>query len=98
MVQIIEAVFNELKGAFPEVSYHDATTGGHIALDYCVQYQETDFNFVSRLMEQEGISISLSTPRINTRWYLPTLMQPSGNVRARAKCCTAKEASGSARA
>lgn len=23
--------------------------------DYCVQYRETDFNFVSRLMEQEGI-------------------------------------------
>jgi type VI secretion system secreted protein VgrG len=25
------------------------------ALDYCVQYRETDFSFVSRLMEQEGI-------------------------------------------
>jgi type VI secretion system secreted protein VgrG len=24
--------------------------------DYCVQYRETDFNFVSRLMEEEGIS------------------------------------------
>jgi len=24
-------------------------------LDYCVQYRETDFDFVSRLMEQEGI-------------------------------------------
>ena len=24
-------------------------------LDYCVQYRETDFNFVSRLMENEGI-------------------------------------------
>ena len=22
---------------------------------YCVQYRETDFNFVSRLMEEEGI-------------------------------------------
>jgi type VI secretion system secreted protein VgrG len=25
-------------------------------VNYCVQYRETDFNFVSRLMEQEGIS------------------------------------------
>ena len=24
-------------------------------MDHCVQYRETDFNFVSRLMEQEGI-------------------------------------------
>ena len=23
--------------------------------DYCVQYRETDFNFASRLMEEEGI-------------------------------------------
>lgn len=32
----------QLKGAFPKY-------------EYCVQYRETDFNFVSRLMEQEGI-------------------------------------------
>lgn len=32
----------DLKGTFPKY-------------DYCVQYRETDFNFVSRLMEQEGI-------------------------------------------
>lgn len=30
-------------------------SGAHPAWDYCVQYRETDFNFVSRLMEQEGI-------------------------------------------
>lgn len=28
----------------------------HIPWDYCVQYRETDFNFLSRLMEAEGIS------------------------------------------
>ena len=30
-------------------------TGTYREYEYCVQYRETDFNFVSRLMEQEGI-------------------------------------------
>jgi type VI secretion system secreted protein VgrG len=30
-------------------------TGTYDKWDYCVQYRETDFNFVSRLLEQEGI-------------------------------------------
>ena len=30
-------------------------SGKHDPWKYCVQYRETDFNFVSRLMEQEGI-------------------------------------------
>jgi type VI secretion system secreted protein VgrG len=30
-------------------------SGTYEVWDYCVQYRETDFNFVSRLMEQEGI-------------------------------------------
>jgi type VI secretion system secreted protein VgrG len=29
--------------------------GHHAKREYCVQHQETDFNFVSRLMEEEGI-------------------------------------------
>ena len=29
--------------------------GSYKEWEYCVQYQETDFNFVSRLMEHEGI-------------------------------------------
>lgn len=29
--------------------------GSYRTWDYCVQYRETDFNFISRLMEQEGI-------------------------------------------
>src|SRR5208283_2669437 len=30
-------------------------SGSYAKLDYCVQYRETDFNFVSRLLEHEGI-------------------------------------------
>src|SRR5215212_6305710 len=30
-------------------------TGAYRQRTYCVQYRETDFNFVSRLMEEEGI-------------------------------------------
>ncbi len=35
--------------------FRDALTATYLTWDYCVQYRETDFNFVSRLMEQEGI-------------------------------------------
>ncbi len=33
----------------------DKTTGSYAAREYCVQYRETDFAFISRLMEDEGI-------------------------------------------
>ncbi len=33
----------------------DKLSSPHSAWKYCVQYRETDFDFVSRLMEQEGI-------------------------------------------
>jgi type VI secretion system secreted protein VgrG len=36
-----------------DVSYQ--LTGTYNSRDYCVQYRETDFNFASRLMEEEGI-------------------------------------------
>ena len=35
--------------------YKFELTGTYREWTYCVQYRETDFNFVSRLMEQEGI-------------------------------------------
>jgi len=33
----------------------DSLSGSYRKWDYCVQYRETAFNFISRLMEQEGI-------------------------------------------
>ncbi len=36
-----------------DVTYE--TTGTYLPRDYCVQYRESDFDFASRLMEEEGI-------------------------------------------
>jgi type VI secretion system secreted protein VgrG len=33
----------------------ESLSASYLPWEYCVQYRETDFNFVSRLMEQEGI-------------------------------------------
>ena len=48
--EIVEKIFKE-KG------FNDfrIALGSYEAKDYCVQFRETDFNFVSRLLEQEGI-------------------------------------------
>lgn len=37
------------------ISFDAPLQGTYPTLEYCVQYRETDFNFVSRLMEQNGI-------------------------------------------
>jgi len=49
--QIIEEVFQQ--HGFTD--FKKSLTGQYRTWEYCVQYRETDFNFVSRLMEQEGI-------------------------------------------
>jgi type VI secretion system secreted protein VgrG len=49
--QIIEAVFDGL--GFSD--YEPKLRQSYDKREYCVQYCETDFNFVSRLMEEEGI-------------------------------------------
>jgi len=48
---IIKQVFRDL--GFTD--FEEALGGTYRKWTYCVQYRETDFNFVSRLMEQEGI-------------------------------------------
>ncbi len=37
------------------LSMSDETAGTYKPLDYCTQFDETDFNFISRIMEQFGI-------------------------------------------
>lgn len=48
---IVKQVFNDL--GFSDIE--DRLSPGYRTWTYCVQYRETHFNFVSRLMEQEGI-------------------------------------------
>jgi type VI secretion system secreted protein VgrG len=48
-----------IKQIFKDLGFSDFKLqlyGDFVEREYCVQYRETDFNFVSRLMEEEGIS------------------------------------------
>ena len=49
--EIIEQVFSALQFT----DFKNNVEGDEPKLEYCVQYRETDFDFVSRLMEQRGI-------------------------------------------
>ena len=49
--EIIKEVFKDFQYAL----FEDKTSGTYRTWEYCVQYRETDFNFISRLMEQEGM-------------------------------------------
>ena len=50
VVDILEEVFADY-----HFSFEKKLSGTYRQWEYCVQYQETDFAFVSRLMEHEGI-------------------------------------------
>jgi len=50
VTEIVKSILDE-RG----IDYQASLTGTYNKLEYCVQYRETDFNFVSRLMEQFGI-------------------------------------------
>jgi type VI secretion system secreted protein VgrG len=52
VVEIIEKIFKDLGFTDFETS---KVGGTHPKREYCVQYRESDFEFVSRLMEEEGI-------------------------------------------
>ncbi len=49
---ILEKIFQD-HGYGHAAKFH--LSGNHPKREYCVQYRETDFDFVSRLMEEEGI-------------------------------------------
>ncbi len=49
--EIVEKILNET----PYADFKMLLDGNYEKRDYCVQYRETDFNFVSRLLEKDGI-------------------------------------------
>jgi len=49
--QIVKTLLGEY-----QVNIEDKLTGSYRTWDYCVQYQESSFDFISRLMELEGIA------------------------------------------
>jgi Rhs element Vgr protein len=51
--EIISAVLTEGGIASDHVKF--MLEGSYTAREYCVQYRETDYNFITRLMEEEGI-------------------------------------------
>ena len=52
VVEIIEAVFQKI--SFKDYDKSNLTSS-YPKLDFCVQYRESDFDFVNRLMEENGI-------------------------------------------
>ncbi|UHD16102.1 type VI secretion system Vgr family protein [Thiocapsa bogorovii] len=48
---IVKAIFRE----HGYTDFEERLSGSYRQWVYCVQYRETDFNFISRLMEQEGM-------------------------------------------
>jgi type VI secretion system secreted protein VgrG len=51
VTDIVKQVFKDNKFT----DFADLLTGRYESRDYCVQYRESDFDFVSRLLEDEGI-------------------------------------------
>lgn len=53
--QTVPQIVKTLLGEY-QVNVEDKLTGSYRVWDYCVQYQESSFDFISRLMELEGIA------------------------------------------
>jgi type VI secretion system secreted protein VgrG len=48
-------IITKIFGEYGFKDFRFVLSGKYTEWDYCVQYRETDFNFISRLMETEGI-------------------------------------------
>jgi type VI secretion system secreted protein VgrG len=56
VLEIVGEVLGEFLGAYGRAHDEGTASRGTEVRDYCVQYGESDFDFVSRLLEEEGIS------------------------------------------
>jgi type VI secretion system secreted protein VgrG len=63
--------------------FEEALSGSYRKWTYCVQYRETDFNFVSRLMEQEGIYYYFKHEKTSTSSCCPIRSAPTNLSRLR---------------
>jgi type VI secretion system VgrG family protein len=77
VLQIIDSVLKDaissmFSGASPDRFYSLRVQSGpqYPTLEYCVQYNETDFNFVSRLMEMHGIHYFFEQTDTNHRMLI----------------------------
>src|SRR5204863_4788448 len=53
---IVETVLKELQGDFSEFKFEiRVNRGNYKKIDYCTQFKESHFNFISRLLEQDGL-------------------------------------------
>ena len=52
---IVQSILKDHRIQDVETAYGKSNRGPFLAWEYCVQYRETDFAFVSRLLEHEGI-------------------------------------------
>ena len=48
-------IITQIFGEYGFKDFEKRLSGSYNPREYCVQYRETDFNFISRLMEEEGI-------------------------------------------
>jgi type VI secretion system secreted protein VgrG len=79
VVDILKKVFTGY-----DVDY-DGLTGTYQPRDFCVQYRETDFQFASRLMEEEGIFYFFKHTKDSHKLYLGDSAQANPDLEAPSK-------------
>ncbi|KIG16486.1 VgrG protein [Enhygromyxa salina] len=69
--EILQAVLGSALAEYNrEVDTNSGLLGQYVARDYCVQFRESDFDFCSRIMEEEGIAYHFEGDDDNLREQL----------------------------